>query len=96
MIESSLTYGSDFWPTRDAGTVEALDWVWFGLGFTIASSIQLITSPILDWFPPCLVKWVTVFKFAFFFYLYMSAYMDSNYSDDQIMIGMILNFAQMG
>jgi len=76
-------YGqSDWYPARDAATLSAMDWTYFSLGFVLIASIKLITSPFLNFFPPCLVKWVTVLGAALFFYLFMSAYMDAKFEDD--------------
>jgi len=54
------------------------------------------TSPFNVFFDPCLVQWATIVAASFFFYLYMSSYMDSNFTEDRYLIQMIINFVQFG
>ena len=87
--------GQNYWPQNTSG-LSTMDWFWFSLGLFIGALVTIATSPFNVFFDPCLVQWATITAASFFFYLYMSSYMDSNFSNNTYMIQMILNFVQFG
>lgn len=87
--------GQNYWPQNTSG-LSAMDWFWFSLGLFIGALVTIATSPFNVFFDPCVVQWATITAAAFFFYLYMSSYMDSNFSNNTYLIQMILNFVQFG
>lgn len=54
--------------------------------------IALATSPFAAFFDPCLVQWASIIAYGFFFYLYMTSYMDSKFENNDFLIQMILSF----
>jgi len=95
VLKNEFLAGGTYWP-ENTGDVSAVDWAWFSLGLTIGALVTVATSPFSGFFDPCLVQWATVFATSFFFYLYMSAYMDSEFNEQNFMFLMILNFVQFG
>ena len=72
------------------------DWLFFSGGLVVGALVTIATSPFAGFFDPCLVQWATMVAAAFYFYLYMSEYMDSNFTNNEYMLLMLLNFAQFG
>ena len=87
--------GSTYWPEKTGG-LSVTDWLLFSLGLTIGTLVTIATSPFAGFFDPCLVQWATLTATSFYFYLYMSAYIDSNFESTESMLLMILNFVQFG
>lgn len=77
-------YGSEYWP-KDTSKLSGTDWMWFTFGLFLGALITIATSAFNVFFDPCLVQWATITATMFFFYLYMSSYMDSNFSNSSFL-----------
>jgi len=93
--QTSTQTSVSVWP-KDFSKPSLVDWGWFTAGFVVGLFVSLATSSFSMLFDPCLVQWASVFASGFFFYLYMAAYMDANFDNNQVLLMMILSFVQMG
>ena len=95
-LQRQLVLGVSYWPTADVSGLDAMDWVWFNAGLLLGAAVTLATSSFAAFFDPCLVQWAMVIATSFFFYLYMGVYMDSDFTEMDALIQMILSFVQFG
>jgi len=60
------------------------------LGFILGVFITLITTGLISFLGTCATMWAFILASSYSFYIYMVLYEESNFKDENFLIGMIL------